>query len=176
MRHPPQTVSDTLTGTSARAILLDADAKSAWADSQDALQEAPGSADDTNGAVHFLLDYPGLKPPSWAADDRETAYYGPFVNTAGGGIRGFHFSKEGLVVLEGDPDGGFPPTDPDMLTIYVDDDDICRWKHTWKKYHFEIVDSPTTERINEAGTRQRQRVGYSYREMPTKEQRRFPPE
>jgi hypothetical protein len=91
-------------------------------------------------------------------------------------IRGFHFTKDGLVVLEGDPDGGFPPTDPDMLTIYVDDDDICRWKHTWKKYHFEIIDSPPPERINEAGTRQKQRVGYSYREMPNKEQRRFPPE
>jgi hypothetical protein len=91
-------------------------------------------------------------------------------------IRGFHFSKEGLVVLEGDPDGGFPPTDPDMLTIYVDDDNICRWKHTWKKYHFEIIDSPAPERIDEGGIRQKQRVGYSYREMPSKEQRRFPPE
>jgi hypothetical protein len=91
-------------------------------------------------------------------------------------IRGFHFTKDGLVVLEGDPDGGFPPTDPDMLTVYADDDDVCRWKHTWKKYHFEIIDSPAPERINEAGVRQKQRVGYSYREMPPKEQRRFPPD
>jgi hypothetical protein len=91
-------------------------------------------------------------------------------------IRGFHFSKDGFVVLEGDPDGGFPPTDPDMLTLYLDDEDLCRWKHSWKKYHFEIADSPSAVRIAEAGTRQKQRVGYSYREMPSKEQRKFPPQ
>lgn len=90
-------------------------------------------------------------------------------------IRGFHFTKDGFVVLEGDPDGGFPPTDPDMLTLYLDDDDLCRWKHSWKKYHFEIIDSPPTERIAESATRQKQRIGYSYREMPSKEQRTFPP-
>ena len=90
-------------------------------------------------------------------------------------LRGFHFSKDGLAVLEGDPDGGFPPTDPDVLTLYLDDDDVCRWKHTWKKYFFEIIDSPSAERIQEAVARQKQRVGYSYPEMPPKEQRRFPP-
>ena len=90
-------------------------------------------------------------------------------------IRGFHFTKDGLVILEGDPDGGFPPTDPDMLTLYLDDEDLCRWKHSWKKYHFEVVDSPSAELIAEAGMRQKQRIGYSYREMPSKEQRTFPP-
>lgn len=85
MAHPPRTVTDILTARATRTILEDAEAKTAWADSQDALREAAGSTDDTNGAVHFLLDYPGLKPPSWATDDRETAHYGPFVNTAGGG-------------------------------------------------------------------------------------------
>jgi hypothetical protein len=85
MRHPPQTVTDKLTATSARAILLDAQAKAAWADSQDALREAADSTDDTKGAVHFFLDYAGATSPSWATDDRETAQYGPFVNTAGGG-------------------------------------------------------------------------------------------
>jgi hypothetical protein len=84
MRHPPQTVTDKLTATSARAILLDAQAKAAWADSQDALREAADSTDDTKGAVHFFLDYAGAISP-WATDDRETAQYGPFVNTAGGG-------------------------------------------------------------------------------------------
>jgi len=89
-------------------------------------------------------------------------------------IRGFHFMKDGLAVLEGDPDSGFPPTDADTLTLYMDDDDVCRWKHTWKKYHFEITDSPSTERIKGASARQKQRTGYSYQEMPPKEQRAFP--
>jgi hypothetical protein len=53
-------------------------------------------------------------------------------------IRGFYFRKDGLAVLEGDPDNGFPPTDADTLTVYMDDDDVCRWKHTWQKYHFDV--------------------------------------
>src|SRR5690348_14234823 len=50
-------------------------------------------------------------------------------------MRGYHFDKGGLAVLEGDPDGGFPPTDGDTLTLYMDDDDICRAKHSWKKLY-----------------------------------------
>jgi hypothetical protein len=90
-------------------------------------------------------------------------------------IRGFHFTKDGLAVLEGDPDGGFPPTDADTLTLYMDDDDVCRWKRSWNKYQFEILDSPSEERIKEAAVRQKQRLGYSYQEAPSKEQRAFPP-
>jgi len=70
MSHPPATVSDTLTSSSARAILTDAKAQAAWANSQDALQEAAASTDDTNGAIHFFLDYQGAKHPDWAVEDR----------------------------------------------------------------------------------------------------------
>jgi hypothetical protein len=90
-------------------------------------------------------------------------------------VRDFYFTKDGFAVLEGDPDGGFPPTDADTLTLYMDDDDICRWKRTRDKFYFEIIDSPSPERIKEAAVRQKQRVGYSYPEMPPKEQRQFPP-
>ena len=85
MSHPPSTVSDTLTSTASRAILTDAKAKAAWTDSAAAVQEAAASSDNTNGAVHFFLDYQNADRPDWATEDRETANYGPFVNAAGGG-------------------------------------------------------------------------------------------
>lgn len=85
MSHPPSTVTDVLTRASARSILTDAAAKAAWSDSLAAAREAAISPDDTEGAVHFLLDYPNANRPDWATDDRETANYGPFVNDAGGG-------------------------------------------------------------------------------------------
>ena len=85
MSKPPATVTDILTPSAARSILTDAAAKGAWTDSQDAVREAATSDDDTNGAVHFFLDYPGVSRPHWATDDRESSHYGPFVNAAGGG-------------------------------------------------------------------------------------------
>lgn len=90
-------------------------------------------------------------------------------------IRGFYFKPNGLAVLDGDPDSGFPPTDPDMLTLYLDDDQVCNWKHTWLRLHFEVIDNPSAERSSQAAMRQKERVGYSYREMPRKEQRMVPP-
>ncbi|MFZ0883127.1 MAG: hypothetical protein WAN14_06985 [Candidatus Acidiferrales bacterium] len=85
MSHPPSTVTDILTHAAARSILADAAAKAAWADSLAAAREAAIYPDGTEGAVHFLLDYPNASRPKWATDDRETAHYGPFVNEAGGG-------------------------------------------------------------------------------------------
>lgn len=85
MSHPPSTVTDILTRASARSILTDPAAKAAWSDSLAAAREAAKSPDDTEGAVHFLLDYPDANHPNWATDDRETAHYGPFINDAGGG-------------------------------------------------------------------------------------------
>lgn len=85
MRRRPSTVTDLLTPSSARAILTDPEAKAAWTDAQAAVREAAKSADDTSGAIHFLLDSPGGNRPNWATEDRETANYGPFVNAGGGG-------------------------------------------------------------------------------------------
>jgi hypothetical protein len=84
MARPPATVTDLLTHAAARSILADPAAKAAWTDSHDAVLEAAKSPDDTNGAVHFFLDYPGATHPDWAIVERETSHYGPFVNAAGG--------------------------------------------------------------------------------------------
>ena len=90
-------------------------------------------------------------------------------------IRNFHFNKDGLAVLEGAPDGGFRPTQPNTLTLYMDDDEICRWKHKWVRQHFDILDTPPAERVRDASERQKQRIGYSAREAPPKTDRKFPP-
>lgn len=90
-------------------------------------------------------------------------------------IRSFHFNKDGLAVLEGAPDGGFPPTQPNTLTVYMDDDRVCRWKHEWVRTYFDILDAPTSQRVSEASERQKQRVGYSAREAPPKDERKYPP-
>lgn len=90
-------------------------------------------------------------------------------------IRDFHVNKAGLVVLEGDPEGGFSPTQPNTLTVYVDDEEVCQWKRRWLKEHFEILDSPSAERVRDARERQRQRVGYSAQDVPPKSDRKSPP-
>jgi hypothetical protein len=46
-------------------------------------------------------------------------------------IRNFHLNMDGLAILEGAPDSGFPPTHPNILTLYMDDDEVCRRKHEW---------------------------------------------
>src|ERR1700733_6061498 len=58
-------------------------------------------------------------------------------------IRQFHFRQDGLAVIEGRPDIGFPPTQPNTLTLYMDDDEVCGWKREWLRYHFDILDAPT---------------------------------
>ena len=90
-------------------------------------------------------------------------------------IRAFHFNKTGLAVLEGDPDGGFPPTQPNTLTLYMDDDEVCHWKHAWMRQHFDVLDVPPEQRIKDAGERQRQRLGYSAQDVPPKDRRKTPP-
>jgi hypothetical protein len=87
-------------------------------------------------------------------------------------IRNFHLSKDGLAILEGAADSGFPPTQPNTLTMYLDDDEVCRRKHEWVREHFDILDAPAPERIKEAGERQKRRVGYSAREAPPKDERK----
>ena len=131
---------------------------------------------------HFYMVGPEMSP----GVTRLPLYVQPTVKNDGGTaiyklmpygevLRGFHFKPDGVAVLESDPESGFPSTGPDMLTLYLDDDDVCRWKHSWKKYHFEVVDSPSAEMIEQAAARQKQRLGYSYREMPPREHRSSPP-
>jgi hypothetical protein len=77
-------------------------------------------------------------------------------------LRDFIIRKNGLVVLSGNPQNGFPPTqESSTKTVYMDDDEVCQMKHDWLKDSFVVDDSPSSERIQEAAQRQKTRTGFS---------------
>jgi hypothetical protein len=75
--------------------------------------------------------------------------------------RVFWIRDDGLAHLDGNPDIGFPPTQRNYLTVYGDDDSLCKRKREWLRFHFIIDVQPTKERIAEAVARQKKRTGHS---------------
>jgi hypothetical protein len=76
-------------------------------------------------------------------------------------IRPFVLATDGTVYLVGKPTNGFPWTQPNTKTMYMDDDEICRDKHDWQKIAFELDLNPNQNRIKAAVERQKTRVGFS---------------
>jgi hypothetical protein len=77
-------------------------------------------------------------------------------------LREFVIREDGLVVLSGNPQNGFPPTqEASTKTVYMDDDEVGQMKHDWLKEFFVVDDSPGPERIQEAAQRQKARTGFS---------------
>jgi hypothetical protein len=92
-------------------------------------------------------------------------------------FRMFDIGDDGLVSLIGNPQSGFPLTQPSHRTIYDDDDDLAQMRRTWIKRTFDVDDSPTVEMRQGAIGRQKLRNrGFSdwecrhsnEREKPTK--------
>jgi len=78
-------------------------------------------------------------------------------------FRLFWFKPGGLVMLGGHPEWNFPPTEPSYLTIYMDDDELCKFKREWLKVSFTIDLKPSQQRLREAIARQKIRWGSNYR-------------
>lgn len=76
-------------------------------------------------------------------------------------IRVFHVAPDGLVVLAGGPQIGFPVTQPSHLTVFMDDDELCEDKARWLHSEFTIMDNPPKELVIRAARRQNKRVGFS---------------
>ncbi|MGO9087284.1 MAG: hypothetical protein ACLQBK_18855 [Candidatus Sulfotelmatobacter sp.] len=77
-------------------------------------------------------------------------------------LRDFIIRKDGLVVLDGDPQNGFPQSEESSTqTVFMDDEEVCQMKHDWLKAFFVVDDSPSPERIQEAAQRQKIRTGFS---------------
>ena len=74
-------------------------------------------------------------------------------------LRLFHVHGDGTIVLDGDPELGFPASQPNRKTVYLEDRAVDRMKHEWVKSSFEIVLSPTPEAIQDVIRRQKQRTG-----------------
>ncbi len=74
-------------------------------------------------------------------------------------LRGAYIRKNGLALLNGDPEQGFRPTQgAAMPTVYLDDDDVIKMKTTWKKVFFSIDINPPAKDIEEGKRRQEQRL------------------
>lgn len=69
----------------------------------------------------------------------------------------FSLRSDGLAVLYGKLRDHFPPTQPSYLTVYMDDDDLCRMEREWQKGHFTVELKPSAGRIAEARARQQKR-------------------
>jgi hypothetical protein len=76
--------------------------------------------------------------------------------------RSFFPEADGLIQLDNDPGIGFGPERPSYNTLFMDDDELCRFKHDWLKLFFIIEGHPGRERIAEARMRQKSRLGDSY--------------
>jgi hypothetical protein len=77
-------------------------------------------------------------------------------------LRDFTIGKDGLVVLNGNPQNGFPQTqESSTKTVYIDDEEVCQMKRDWLKRFFVVEDSPTQEVVQEAIRRQKLRTGFS---------------
>jgi len=89
--------------------------------------------------------------------------------------RVFWIRDDGLARLDGNPDIGFPPTQRNYLTVYGDDDSLCKRKREWLKFYFVIDVQPTKERIAEAVARQKKRTGRSVWEEKQEEKQQKQP-
>lgn len=76
-------------------------------------------------------------------------------------LRLFRVRDDGMIVLDGDPELGFPASQPNRKTVYLRDADVDRMKHEWVKSSFEIDLSPAPETIQDVIRRQKQRIGFS---------------
>ncbi len=74
-------------------------------------------------------------------------------------LRLFHVGDDGKVVLDGDPELGFPATQPNRKTVYLKDSVVDRMKREWVKSSFEVDLSPSPEMVQDAVRRQKQRTG-----------------
>lgn len=103
---------------------------------------------------------------------RVPLYLNPVINARQGQViykllpygeirRSFHIQSNGTVVLDGDPELGFPASQPNRKTVYLKDDDLCRMKHEWIMSSFDIDLSPGQNRVQDAARRQKERVGFS---------------
>jgi hypothetical protein len=103
------------------------------------------------------------------SDYQLKAYFKPSLNRNGAGfviyklmpygevLRLFSVRSDELAVLYGKLRDRFPPTQPSYLTVYADDDELCKMKRDWQKEYFTVELKPSAERVAEALARERKR-------------------
>ena len=76
--------------------------------------------------------------------------------------RVFTIRKDGLVILDGDPELEFPPTQASLKTLYMNKGRVRQLKHDWLRDSFLIDTAPESRIVQDAAERQMRRIGYSY--------------
>jgi hypothetical protein len=70
-------------------------------------------------------------------------------------VRLFHVHVDGIIVLDGDPELGFPASQPNRKTVYLRDDDLDRMKHEWVRSSFKIGLWPSPQTIQDVVQKRR---------------------
>jgi hypothetical protein len=102
------------------------------------------------------------------SDTRVPLYINPTIKDGQGEIiyklmpygeifRIFHLRADGLVLLDGDPQIGFPASQPDRKTVYMDDAELALMRAKWIHASFEVLLDPPQETIQNAVSRQKLR-------------------
>lgn len=76
-------------------------------------------------------------------------------------LRFYVVQKNGLIRLDDNPELGFGAERPDRLTLYLDDDEIVKFKHDWPRISYSIELKPSEERLRQGAERQIKRGGHS---------------
>lgn len=108
---------------------------------------------------HWISKVPIYIDPSTDKDGNGRAIYR--LMPYGEVFRLFFVRKDGVVVLIGDPDNKFPITEPSKLTVFVDDDEICRMKKQWIRSTIFVDEQPPSQTVMAAVARQEIRTGFS---------------
>lgn len=77
----------------------------------------------------------------------------------------FFIDSKAGVQLDGDLQNKFPITQSSHLTVYMDEDEVCRDEQAWTKSFFTIDTAATQTIIEAASKRQKSRTGCSYWEQ-----------
>lgn len=81
-------------------------------------------------------------------------------------VRMFWIRPDGVAVLDGDIQNGFPPTEPSYLTACMSSEQLTLEKQSWMKSSIVIEPHPSRQRLHEASERQTERFGNSRGEIP----------
>ena len=110
-------------------------------------------------------------PSKW--ESRMAIYIKPEIENYGGQViyrlmhygeiyRFFTIRKDGFVILDGDPELEFPPTQPSLKTLSMNEGRVRQMKRDWLRDSFLIDTAPESKRVQAASERQIRRTGYSY--------------
>lgn len=125
----------------------------------------------------YEKDYAGTGKNGAASGDKWISgmplYIEPRIKDGGGTViytlkpygeiyRAFYLRDDGLVVLDGDPEFEFPPTDVSFKTKYMNSDRLARLKRNWLHVSFSINTDPDIKTVRQAAVREKERTGYSF--------------